>query len=372
MGPLEALMSTHPTRREFAALAASAATSTAAAAPAKRPLDQWDPGVKVSLQIPTDPKPEDIQFVQQLGVHWVNIPTGGTRATYETFAEVKARVEAAGLKVWNIGNSNVHNMPEVTLNLPGREQKIEEYKQYLRNLAKAGIFYTTYAHMGNGIWSSPQEITRGGAKARALDLKSPDAKGYWIDKVYEGPLTHGRKYTEQEIWDNYEYFIRQVVPVAEELGIRIGIHPDDPPAPELGGIPRCIFSNFNGYKRALEIANSPCIGVCLCVGCWLEGGTLMGKTPVETIQYFGKQRKLFKVHFRNVNRPLPHFVETFIDNGYAEMYPIMRALVEVDFRGAVIADHVPAMIGHRNVGWAYSIAYMKAMLDRANAEVRKT
>lgn len=355
------------TRRGFTA---SLAAAPALAVPAKRPLEAWAPGVKISLQIPTDPQPDDLRFPVQLGVGYVNIPTGGSRATSETFAALRQRVESAGLRVWNIGNSNVHNMPEVTLNLPGRDEKIEEYKQYLRNLAKAGIFYTTYAHMGNGIWSSERETTRGGAPARALNLSSPNAKGYWITKTFEGQLTHGRRYTEQELWDNYAYFIRQVVPVAEELGIRIGIHPDDPPAVELGGIPRCIFSSFDGYKRALEMANSPNIGMCLCCGCWLEGGPRMGRGAVETIRYFGGIGKLFKVHFRNVDRPLPHFVETFIDNGYMDMYQVMKALVEVDFRGCVIADHVPGMIGHRNVGWAYSIAYMKAMLDRAHAEAK--
>jgi mannonate dehydratase len=363
-------MASDLSRRGFAA---SLAATGLAAAPAKRALEQWTPGPKISLQIPTDPKPEDLQFVQQLGLGYVNIPTGGPRATYETFADLKQRVEAAGLKVWNIGNSNVHNMPEVTLNLPGRDAKIEEYKQYLRNLAKAGLYYTTYAHMGNGIWSSARETTRGGAPARALDL-SKNPKGYWIDKTFEGPLSHGRKFTEDEIWENYTYFIRQVKPVAEELGIRIGIHPDDPPAIELAGVPRCIFSTFEGYKRAMEIANSPNIGICFCIGSWLEGGDRTGKDVLESIRYFGSRKQIFKVHFRNVDKPLPHFVETFIDNGYMDMYKAMRLLVEVDFRGAVIADHVPSMVGHRNVAWAYSIAYMKAMLERANAElgVRRT
>jgi mannonate dehydratase len=223
--------------------------------------------------------------------------------------------------------------------------------------------------MGNGIWSSKQETTRGGAPARALDL-SANPKGVWAGTTFEQPLSHGRKFTEKEIWDNYTHFIRQVVPVAEELGMRIGIHPDDPPAVELAGVPRPIFSTFEGYKKAFEIANSPNIGMCLCVGCWLEGGKLCGRNPVETIKYFAGQKRLFKVHFRNVEKPLPHFVETYIDSGYQDMYPVMRALVESDFRGVAIADHVPPMVGHRNVGWAYSIAYMKALLDRANAEVK--
>ena len=108
------------------------------------------------------------------------------------------------------------------------------------------------------------------------------------------------------------YFIKQVAPVAEEAGVRIGIHPDDPPVPVLAGVPRCIFSNYEGYKRAMEIANSPNVGICLCCGTWLEGGKkLTGKDPEKMIRAFGA-RKIWKIHFRNVSAPLPHFVETFM------------------------------------------------------------
>jgi mannonate dehydratase len=367
---VELTPATAVTRRDFTRLAlAGVATGNAwtpLLAQGRKKLPELSPGVKVSLQVPTDPADEDLQFARQMGVEYVNIPTGGEKATLENFLRLKQKVEAAGLKVWNIGNSNVHNMPEVTLNLPGRDQKIEEYKAYLRNLAQAGIFYTTYAHMGNGIWSSEPATTRGGAPARAFNLAT--AKGYWAGKVFEGPLTHGRKYTKEELWDNYTYFIRQVVPVAEELGIRIGIHPDDPPVPELGGVPRCIFGNFDGYVRALEIANSPNVGVCLCCGTWMEGGKDMGKDVFEAIRAFAKMGKLWKIHFRNVSAPVPHFVETFVDNGYTDMGKVMRTLVEVDFRGALIADHVPTMVGGRLTGWAYSIGYIKALLARARVE----
>ena len=329
-------------------------------------LEPLPPGVKVSLQIPTDAPDDDLTFARQMGVEYVNIPTGGDKATLENFMRLKRKVEAAGLKVWNIGNSNVHNMPEVTLNLPDRDRKIEEYKQYLRNLSKAGIYYTTYAHMGNGIWSSERETTRGGASARAF--RQDTAKGHWAGKVFEGPLTHGRKYSKEEIWENYTYFIRQVVPVAEETGIRIGIHPDDPPVPELGGVPRCIFGNFDGYMKAMDIANSPNVGVCLCCGTWMEGGKHTGKDVVAAAREFARMGKLWKIHFRNVSAPIPNFVETFVDNGYVDMYRIMKTLVEVDFRGALIADHVPEMVGGRMVGWAYSIGYIKALLARAKAE----
>ena len=360
--------STPVSRRDFAraALGAAALAGVPAMA-AKRPLEPLSPGIKISLQIPNQFEPDDLTFAKQMGVGYVSVPTSG--GTYEIFRDFKSRVEAAGLKVANIGNSNVHNMPEVTLNLEGRDQKIEEYKQYLRNLGKAGIYYTTYAHMGNGIWSSERETTRGGASARAFKLET--AKGYWAGKVFEPPLSHGRKFSKEELWENYTYFIKQVVPVAEEEGIRIGIHPDDPPVPELGGVPRHMFGTYDGYVKALEIANSPNVGVCLCCGTWMEGGDATGKPVIEAIRGFAKMGKLWKIHFRNVTGPIPYFVETYVDDGYTDMKQVMRALVAVDYRGILIADHVPPMVGDRKTGWAYSVGYIKALYDMARDEKKR-
>ena len=354
------------TRRNFvSATLAAAGVAALPAATAKRALEPLTPGIKITLQIQTTFTDEDLAFAKQLGVDYVTVGTTG--GTYEMFADFKRRIESAGLKVTNIGNTKVHNMPEVTLNLPGRDEKIEEYKQYLRNLGKAGIYYTTYAHMGNGIWSSGRGTTRGGAPARTFHLA--DAKGYWGGQVFEPPLTQGRKFSKEEIWENYTYFIKQVVPIAEEEGIRIGIHPDDPPVPELGGVPRCIFGNFDGYVRALEIANSPNVGVCLCCGTWAEGGKYMGRDVYTAAREFARMGKLWKIHFRNVSSPIPDFTETFVDGGYTDMKKLMRTLVDVDFRGILIADHVPGMVGGRT-GWAFSIGYIKALHDMALNEHR--
>ena len=147
--------------------------------------------------------------------------------------------------------------------------------------------------------------------------------------------------------------------------MRIGIHPDDPPVPELGGIPRHIFGTFDGYVRALEIANSPNIGVCLCCGTWAEGGDHTGKNVYEAVRAFAKMGKLWKIHFRNVTSPIPDFVETYIDNGYTDMSKLMKTLVEVDFRGNLIADHVPPMTGGRQSSWSYSMGYIRALYDFA-------
>ena len=126
----------------------------------------------------------------------------------------------------------------------------------------------------------------GDAQARAFDLAKAENRSQGTNQTR---LTHGREYSEKEIWDNFTHFIREAAPVAEEAGVMIGIHPDDPPGPDLGGIPRCIFSSFEGYERALDIADSPNVGMCFCVGCWLEGGELMGKDVLESIRHFGER-----------------------------------------------------------------------------------
>jgi mannonate dehydratase len=319
------------------------------------------PGIKVAYQISPEPSEAEFKFAQGLGVEYVTTWIDSKKASPEYYASRKQLFADNGLKLYSLGNPVVHNQDKIVLNLPGRDAKIEEYKQHLRNLAFAGIPYTTYAHMGNGIWSSAYETSRG-QRARAYNQDAPEAVGSWNWDPYPVPLSHGKTFTQAEIWNNYEYCIRQVAPVAEQEGVLIGIHPDDPPVPMLGGVPRCIFSSFDGYERAMQIADSPNVGLCLCVGCWLEGGPLMGKGVLETIDHFGKQGKIFKVHFRNVDKPLPHFVETFLNNGYMDMRLVMEALHKVGFSGVAIPDHVPHIGDDNKIGTAYTIGYMQALL----------
>ena len=351
------------TRRAFSTAALATVFTPGGKA---EPLKPLSPGIKISVQIDEHASDDDLTWIKQMGVEYVNVQTGTGRAMLENFLAIKKRIEMAGLNVWNISNNENRNIEEVTLNLPGRNDKIEWLKRYIEDTGRAGIGYITYAHMANGIWSSKPETTRGGGESRAFHLAT--AKGYWNGKVYEGPLTHGRKYSEEELWENYTYFIRQIAPVAEQAGVRIGIHPDDPPVLELGGIPRRIFGTFDGYVRALEIANSPNIGVCLCCGTWAEGGERMGKSVYEAVHAFSKMGKLWKIHFRNVTAPTPDFVETYIDNGYTDMPRLMKTLVDVNFNGNLIADHVPRMAGGRLAAWSYSMGYIRALYKSALEE----
>jgi mannonate dehydratase len=110
------------------------------------------------------------------------------------------------------------------------------------------------------------------------------------------------------------------------------------------------------------------IGVCLCCGTWMEGGASTGKSVFDAARAFAKMGKLFKIHFRNVTSPIPDFVETYIDDGYTDMWRLMKTLVEVDFRGNLIADHVPAMAGARQAAWSYSMGYIRALYKAAIEE----
>lgn len=325
------------------------------------------PGLKVAAQMSPEPSDEEMAFVRQMGVEYAVTWIDPAKASPEYYRSRREHFARGGIQLYGLGNSSVHNVDAITLNLPNRDEKVAEYKAHLRNLGQADIPYTTYAHMANSVWSTPPEQTRGGSRARAFDLaRLAEASGGGF--TGEG-LTHDRFYTEEELWDNFASFAAEIAPVAEEAGVRIGIHPDDPPGVPLGGVPRPIFSSFDGYKRALEIADSPNVGMCLCIGCWLEGGEAMGRDVVEAIHYFGGQGKIFKVHYRNVDKPLPHFVETFVDDGYFDMYQAMRALAEVGYDGTLIPDHIPQMGDDGRLGTAYTLAYMRALQKRAEEEV---
>src|SRR6204780_1298298 len=165
----------HPARRDFGKLvlggALGAAALTAAGGKASAEVHSAQPGIKLCAQASAKPSDDDLLFLRQIGADYVSVGSTPDLRTAEGFMQIKKRYADAGITVWNIGNTSVHNMPEVTLNLPGRDKKIEEYKQYLRNLGKAGIYYTTYAHMGNGIWSSGKAAIRG-AEGREFDMAS--------------------------------------------------------------------------------------------------------------------------------------------------------------------------------------------------------
>ena len=343
------------------------------------------PGLKVAAQMSPEPSDEEMASVRQIGIEDAVTWIDGTNASPEYYRSRREHFARGGIQLYSLCNASVHNVDAITLNLPNRDEKVAEYKAHLRNLGQADIPYTTYAHMANTAWTSPPEQIRGASRARTSNM---------VRLTEE--LTHGREYSEEELWDNFATFAVEIAPVAEEAGVRIGIHPDDPPGVTLGGVPRPIFSSFDGYKRALEIADSPNVGMCLCIGCWQEGGKAMGRDVVETIRYFGGQGKIFKVHYRNVDKRLPGFGGTFVDEGYFDLhqamntlfdvedgilvpnhtqqmdddvlYQAMCALSDIEFDGALIPDHDPPAGDNGRLGMIYTLAYMLALQKRVEKE----
>jgi mannonate dehydratase len=348
-------------RRDFIRLSAGAS----AAGLLRYAAAQFAPpsGIKLGTFFTDNPREEDLTMLRHAGVEAVSIWTTIANNNAEWMTGIRRKLEANGVQVYNIGIIDLHCDPTITLGLPGVDQKIEQYKQYLGNLGRAGIHYTTYAHMANiknqptpGFYQTSQGTTRGNAQTREFDLAI----------ARKLPCSFEATYKEDHIWKTFTTFIRAVIPEAEKNKVRIGLHPDDPPVDSLGCVAR-IFRNYANYERAFQIAQSDNFGVCLCIGTWGEGGKGMGKDPVEAVKAFGSRKRIFKVHFRNVSSPLPKFRETFVDNGYMDMYQVMKALGEVRFDGIVIPDHVPGG-GYPQANNAYTLGYMKALRDRVNAE----
>src|ERR1700712_2028912 len=187
---------TNTNRRDFGKLALGGAALLATERKSSAVVHNSQPGIKLCGQASAKPSDEELKFWRQIGCGYVSVGSTPDLRTADGFKQIKKTYADAGITVWNIGNTSVHNMPEVTLNLPGRDKKVEEYKQYLRNLGAAGINYTTYAHMGNGIWNSGRATIRG-ASGREFDLASPNKVGIWADKKVYEPLSHGRVFSKE-------------------------------------------------------------------------------------------------------------------------------------------------------------------------------
>jgi mannonate dehydratase len=182
----------------------------------------------------------------------------------------------------------------------------------------------------------------------------------------DAPPTHGREYSADELWENYEYFVKAVVPVAEEAGVKLALHPDDPPVPSLGGVAR-IFSSFEGFQRGSEIMDSPNWGLDFCMGCWSEMGG--HENVLRGIRHFAPRGKIYYGHFRDVQGTAEQFAECFLGEGNVNLVEAMKTFKECGFTGFLIDDHVPQMVddsewGHR--GRAYATGYMLALLNAVN------
>lgn len=338
-------------RREFSTLAA------AAAAPAKG--NKWTAAglrLGVSHQGPGMLNDAHFAYLKQMGVEYLEVRIPSAQSSYEELVGIKRRVEDAGLKLFEVMLSDKYSAPEFSLGLPGRDQEIALFQRFLKDLGKAGIDTTTYAWHTGGVYQTGATSTRG-CQTRLFQLA----------EARKRPPALDRTYSDEEMWANYEYFMKRVLPVAEDAGVRLQLHPNDPPVTHQG-VAR-IFRSRQAFRRAMEISHhSPYSGLLFCTGCWAE----MGEDVVAAIREFGSRGHIFQVHYRNISAPLPDFHETFPDNGILNMYRVMKALGEVNFNGMLAPDHVPRCTDSEagpKAGEAFIFGYIRAMIQAVDTEL---
>ncbi len=316
---------------------------------------------------------ERLTFARQLGAGGVQLNTpllpGDAQWEETDLRRLRERCDAYGLKLEAIENVPNHFFDKAMLGLPGRDEQIEHYQATIRHMGKAGIPILGYHWMPLHVWrTSGSTKGRGDTLVTSFDMDLID--GPMVHGIRRHPLLEGREVTADELWANYLYFMKAVLPVAEESGVKLALHPDDPPVPSLGGVAR-IFGDFAGFKRAMDAFPSPNSGLDFCMGCWSEMAPTATPGVIEAIRYFGEQGKLFYVHFRDVQGTVPCFQECFLGEGNVDVVAAMQALHEVGFTGFFLDDHVPHMIddtewGHRGRAFAtgYIMALVKAVSSR--------
>ena len=248
------------------------------------------------------------------------------------------------------------------LGLPGRDEEIDIACELIRNMGTVGIPVWCYEWMAvfNWLRTSKDIPSRGEALAT----------GYDHDLMRNEPLTEYGIVTDEQLWDNLKYFLDRVIPVAEKAKVNLAMHPDDPPLSPIRGISR-IMRSIENYQRLLDMYPSPVNGIGLCQGNF----TLMTDDLPSIIRHFGKQKKIFFVHFRDVRGTPEKFVETFHDDGKTDMLECMRAYRDVGFEGVCRPDHVPTMAGDSNdrpgyssIGRLFAIGYLKGLREAVYAE----
>lgn len=320
---------------------------------------------------------ENLQFIKQLGVdnviasvdmapgrpRFLPVKSPLRKGDYyrtEDLVALKTRAEANGVNLIGLSHTPYHRWDKLILGQASRDEQIENYHKTLRNMGEAGIpmlqynwaleHGSTYAN-----WRTSNSTPgRGNAKLVSFDYE--EAK-----KV---PVTELGVIEEEQLWENLFYFLKGVLPVAEEAGVRMAIHPADPQVPSLAGIAR-ILRSVESYDRLFDGVPSKASTMTFCLGCFSQ--FLEPEQVYGAIRHFGRAGKIGHVHFRNVRGTAEKFEEVYPDEGKLDMLEALRTLKEVGFDLYLNADHTPHGVGdtdwgHR--GKAYAIGYIKGLLHQ--------
>lgn len=274
---------------------------------------------------------------------------------FESLKKTKHIYEQEGFQLIGF-EGDQFDMHRIKLGLDGREEDLEKYIRMLKNMGKLGVNLLCYNFMATGWLRTSKNIAE---RAGAI------VSGFNTDDAAKLPLTPYGEVTADKIWENYAYFLSRVLPAAEKAGIKMAMHPDDPPVPVLQGIAR-IFINAKAIRKALSFSDSPSHGLTFCQGTYKT----MGEDVKSLIQEFGSQGKIFFVHIRDVEGDANNFRETFHDNGPTNMVEMFKAYHDAGYNGPLRSDHVPTMAGETNNQFGYEmkgslfgIGYIKGIME---------
>lgn len=275
--------------------------------------------------------------------------------SYELLREMKERFAARGFSLRIIEPAPPNQ--KIKQGLPGRDEEIERMCTLIRNMGKLGIEVLCYNFVAYFNWERTRfdYPERGGALVSEYDYSATD----------QSVLTPAGVITEEQMWRNFEYMQRAIVPAAEEAGVKLALHPDDPPVPAIRGVSRFLTS-ADAMERAVNLVPSPQMGITMCQGTFQA----MGEDVVGCIRRFGD--KINFVHFRDTRGGKYRFHETFHDNGPTDMAAAVRAYRDIGYSGYARVDHVPAMAGedpehpgYGSVGRLYAIGYLRGLTEMA-------
>ena len=329
----------------------------------------------VKLSMPArDLSSEQLGFIRDLGIEYAQLQSSPGAPVYAPDGHVvprkndtaspngpwnipqirliKERVESFGLKLRHL---MMHDFRSAILGRPGRDQDIENVQKSIRVAAEVGIPILEYnwfpLRAQPGYYRVPG---RQGVEYLAFDY----------DRIKDlPPFPDVGEHSAEELWERYEYFLKAVIPVAEEVGIRMAVHPNDPPPPIYRGCEQ-ILGCVEGLKRLVNIVPSPSNGITWHTGVMTE----VGGDPIDLIPYFMKNDQINHIHFRNVRVEVPRlkYTEVLIDEGDVDMAKALRTLREYNYSRLLYPDHVPHMesdVQRGKVGWSYAIGYIKGLMN---------